>query len=114
MAGPTTAPSSPRGYRPGGLFTGAEGVKTAAEAEVYGGTAGESYDKCHHLFCDGFTNVNQKGLDEMSDAIAHAVLVYWRRDFVKAPLLDPAQAVAASLSGGEGGGLHEEHELDAS
>ena len=102
------------GIPAGGLFTGAEGVKTAAEAAVYGGTAGESYDKCYHLFCDNFTNVNQKGLDEMSDAIAHTVLVYSRRDFVKSPLLDPAQAVTASLSGGEGGGLHEEHELDAS
>ncbi|WP_404391439.1 M28 family metallopeptidase [Humibacillus xanthopallidus] len=102
------------GIPAGGLFTGAEGVKTAAEAAVYGGTAGESYDKCYHLFCDGFTNVNQKGLDEMSDAIAHTVLVYSRRDFVKSPLLDPVQPVTASLSGGEGGGLHEEHELDAS
>ena len=83
----------------------AEGVKTAGEAAVYGGTAGESYDTCYHLFCDGFSNVNQKGLDEMSDAIAHTVLVYSRRHFAKAPLLDPAQAATASLFGGEGGDL---------
>jgi Zn-dependent M28 family amino/carboxypeptidase len=102
-----------KGIPAGGLFTGAEGTKTAAEAAVYGGTAGESYDPCYHLFCDAFTNVNQKGLDEMSDAVAHAVLTYSRRDFVTAPLVDPAAAMAGVAAGGEGGGLHEDHE-DAS
>ena len=28
----------------GGLFTGAEGIKTAEEAALFGGTAGEAYD----------------------------------------------------------------------
>ena len=103
-----------KGIPAGGLFTGAEGVKTAAEEQIYGGTAGVAYDKCYHLFCDAFTNVNEKGLDEMSDAVAHAVLTYSRRDFVKAPLLDPVKVAAGVAAGGEGGGLHEEHELDAS
>ena len=99
-----------KGIPAGGLFTGAEGTKTAAEAAIYGGVAGESYDTCYHLFCDAFTNVNQQGLDEMSDAVAHAVLVYSRRDFVTAPLADPALAAAGVDAGGEGGGLHEDHE----
>jgi len=60
----------------GGLFTGAEGAKTAEQAAVYGGTAGEAYDECYHSACDGFGNVNQKALDEMSDAVAHAVATY--------------------------------------
>ena len=102
-----------KGIPAGGLFTGAEGTKTAKEAELYGGTAGQAYDVCYHLFCDAFSNVNQKGLDEMSDAVAHAVLTYSRRDFVKSPLVDPAKAMAGAATGGEGGGLHEEHE-DAS
>ncbi|GAA2165031.1 Zn-dependent M28 family amino/carboxypeptidase [Humibacillus xanthopallidus] len=102
-----------KGIPAGGLFTGAEGTKTEAEAKVYGGTAGQSYDACYHLFCDAFTNVNQTGLDEMSDAVAHAVLTYSRRDFVKAPLLDPAKVMAGVAAGGEGGGLHEDH-ADAS
>ena len=46
----------------------------------------------------------------MSDAVAHAVLVYSRRDFVTAPLADPALAAAGVDAGGEGGGLHEDHE----
>ena len=40
------------GIPAGGLFTGAEGVKTAAEAEIYGGTAGQPYDPCYHQACD--------------------------------------------------------------
>jgi Zn-dependent M28 family amino/carboxypeptidase len=30
----------------GGLFTGAEGIKTAAQAALFGGTAGVAYDPC--------------------------------------------------------------------
>ena len=66
--GRTTARSSPRD--PGrGLFTGAEGVKTAAQAPTYGGTAGPPYDPCYHLACDTFARertppgVRHAGLD---------------------------------------------------
>ena len=36
----------------GGLFTGAEGIKTAEEVTLWGGTAGQQYDPCYHLACD--------------------------------------------------------------
>ncbi len=62
------------GIPAGGLFTGAEGIKTAEEAAVYGGTAGEAYDPCYHQACDTINNVNTKALFEMGDAAAHAVL----------------------------------------
>ena len=39
----------------GGLFTGAEGRKTAEEAELFGGAAGRCYDPCYHQFCDNLT-----------------------------------------------------------
>lgn len=32
----------------GGLFTGAEEVKTEADVARFGGTAGVAYDKCYH------------------------------------------------------------------
>jgi Zn-dependent M28 family amino/carboxypeptidase len=64
------------GIPAGGLFTGAEGIKTAAQVADYGGTAGVAYDPCYHLACDTFANVSLTGLDQMSDAIAHATLVY--------------------------------------
>jgi hypothetical protein len=62
------------GIPAGGLFTGAEGIKTAEEAAVYGGTAGEPYDPCYHLGCDDTGNLNDTALDEMSDAAAHATI----------------------------------------
>ncbi len=60
----------------GGLFTGAEGRKTEAQVALYGGTAGEPYDKCYHQACDTLGNVNRVVLDQMSDAMAWAVGVY--------------------------------------
>ena len=64
------------GIPAGGLFTGAEGIKTAAQAAVYGGTAGQAYDPCYHQACDDYDNVSTTGLDQMSDAIAHSTLTY--------------------------------------
>jgi aminopeptidase Y len=60
----------------GGLFTGAEGIKTAEEAAIWGGTAGQQYDPCYHLVCDTFANNNDEALDVNSDAIAFATLQY--------------------------------------
>jgi Zn-dependent M28 family amino/carboxypeptidase len=64
------------GIPSGGLFTGAEGIKTADEAVLWGGTAGQQYDPCYHLACDTFANNNNSALDTNSDAIAYAVLQY--------------------------------------
>jgi Zn-dependent M28 family amino/carboxypeptidase len=60
----------------GGLFTGAEGIKTAAQVAVYGGTAGTQYDPCYHQACDTFANNSNTVLDLNSDAIAFATLTY--------------------------------------
>ncbi|UVJ41097.1 M28 family peptidase [Arthrobacter sp. CJ23] len=64
------------GIPAGGLFTGAEGIKTAGEADVFGGTAGEAYDPCYHSACDTIANVDHVVLEEMADAIAHATLSF--------------------------------------
>jgi Zn-dependent M28 family amino/carboxypeptidase len=64
------------GIPAGGLFTGAEGIKTAEEAAIYGGTAGIAYDRCYHQACDTLANVNTQALGEMSDAAAHATLTF--------------------------------------
>jgi aminopeptidase Y len=64
------------GIPSGGLFTGAEGIKTAEEAAIWGGTAGDNYDPCYHEACDTFDNVNLHALDINSDAIAYATLQY--------------------------------------
>ena len=60
----------------GGLFTGAEGIKTAAQAAKWGGTAGVAYDPCYHAECDTIDNLSHKALDINSDAIAYVVYLY--------------------------------------
>ena len=71
-----TSPAHPNGIPAGGLFTGAEGIKTAAQAATYGGTAGVAYDPCYHQACDTYANNSDTGLDQMSDAAAHAVITF--------------------------------------
>jgi Zn-dependent M28 family amino/carboxypeptidase len=60
----------------GGLFSGDEGVKTARQQRIYGGTAGEPYDPCYHQPCDDITNLSVRSLDQLSDGVAHATLTY--------------------------------------
>jgi Zn-dependent M28 family amino/carboxypeptidase len=106
------------GIPAGGLFTGAEGVKTAEQAAVFGGTAGVAYDPCYHLACDTFANNSNAALDEMGDAAAHTLLTFARWDFAKEPLTNPEGIVgplSGGSAGGEGGGLHDhDHEAEAS
>jgi Zn-dependent M28 family amino/carboxypeptidase len=64
------------GIPAGGLFTGAEGVKTPDEAAIWGGTAGDQYDPCYHLACDTFDNINLEAYDTNSDAVAASVLQF--------------------------------------
>jgi len=64
------------GIPAGGLFTGAEGVKTPEQAAIWGGTAGDQYDPCYHLACDTFDNISLEALDVNSDAVAASVLSY--------------------------------------
>ncbi|WP_367136740.1 M28 family metallopeptidase [Saccharothrix sp. HUAS TT1] len=54
----------------GGTFTGAEGIKTSAQAQKWGGTAGVAYDRCYHRSCDTTSNVNATALNRNADAIA--------------------------------------------
>jgi Zn-dependent M28 family amino/carboxypeptidase len=61
------------GIPAGGLFSGAEGKKTAEQATVYGGTAGVAYDACYHSACDDINNLNPAALAELGDGAAHAV-----------------------------------------
>jgi Zn-dependent M28 family amino/carboxypeptidase len=63
-----------RGAPAGGLFTGAEGIKTQAQADVYGGVAGEAYDRCYHQACDTISNLNNIAFDQMSDGAATALV----------------------------------------
>lgn len=64
------------GVPSGGLFTGAEGTKTAAQAVKWGGTAGAAYDPCYHQACDTIDNLSHEALDINADAIAYVIYLY--------------------------------------
>jgi len=98
------------GIPAGGLFTGAEGTKTAEQAAVYGGTAGVAYDQCYHLRCDTIANINYKALDQMSDATAHTALTLAERDFRRKPLENPPPLASGPGDQSGGGGLHADHD----
>jgi aminopeptidase S len=67
------APFANAGISVGGLFTGASTVKTTAQAQKWGGTAGRAFDACYHRSCDTTQNINATALDRNSDAIANAL-----------------------------------------
>ena len=62
------------GIPSGGIFTGADGIKTVEETELWGGTAGIPYDPCYHKPCDTYANINITAMDTNIDAVAYAVL----------------------------------------
>lgn len=62
------------GIPSGGLFTGADGNKTAEQAALWGGTASIAFDPCYHQACDTFANLNTFALDVNVDAVAFATL----------------------------------------
>ena len=64
------------GIPAGGLFTGAEDLKTEEEAAVFGGEAGAPLDPCYHAACDDIKNIDPGVLEEMADAIAHSTLTF--------------------------------------
>jgi Zn-dependent M28 family amino/carboxypeptidase len=64
------------GIPAGGLFTGAEGIKTADQAAKWGGQAGVAYDACYHQACDNLGNVDRVALDRNADAVAWALGIY--------------------------------------
>lgn len=54
----------------GGLFTGAEVIKTPEQAEKFGGEAGIAFDPCYHSECDDITNYDVEALEINADAMA--------------------------------------------
>jgi Zn-dependent M28 family amino/carboxypeptidase len=107
------------GIPAGGLFTGAEVPKTAAQQAIWGGTTGAQYDPCYHQACDTFANNSLHALAINSDAVAFAVLTYaYSTETVngvpgkKVPgnFAIPAPAGPEGTVGSGGGAAHEQHE----
>lgn len=60
----------------GGIATGAEGVKTSEEVEMFGGNAGEWYDQCYHQLCDDVSNLAMDAWEANAKLVAHSVATY--------------------------------------
>jgi Zn-dependent M28 family amino/carboxypeptidase len=110
------------GIPAGGLFTGAEGLKTAADVAKYGGVQGAQYDPCYHDPCDSFTpvpdggdpaiyaqlraqyrligNINTFAFDVNADAVATAVITF-AFDTSMIPPRAPAAAAARQAAGAD-------------
>ncbi|MFD9466097.1 M28 family metallopeptidase [Streptomyces sp. NPDC060027] len=67
------APFKNAGIPVGGLFSGADYIKTSAQAAKWGGTAGKAFDACYHSSCDTTSNINDTALNRNADALAYAV-----------------------------------------
>lgn len=57
----------------GGLFTGAEDIKTAGAVAVFGGEADVAYDPCYHQACDDRDNYDPETLLRSARALASVV-----------------------------------------
>jgi len=64
------------GIPSGGLFTGAEVLKTQQQVDIWGGELDEQFDPCYHEDCDTFDNNNAHALEVNSDLIAFAQLTF--------------------------------------
>lgn len=64
------------GIPSGGLFTGAEQLKTAEEAVLFGGEVGVAYDVNYHLAGDDINNLNHEAYLLNTKAIANSVAKY--------------------------------------
>jgi Zn-dependent M28 family amino/carboxypeptidase len=56
----------------GGLFTGAEDLKSEEQAQKFGGAANQPFDPCYHDACDDIGNINMDALELHGDAMAFA------------------------------------------
>jgi aminopeptidase S len=69
------------GIATAGTFSGAEEIKTSAQATKWGGTANQAFDACYHRSCDTINNLNLTSLDRQIDAIGHMVWNYAQNDY---------------------------------
>ncbi len=65
-----------QGIPAGGLFTGAEVLKTEAQVAKWGGTAGVAYDPHYHGAGDNLGNLDRTALDRNADAVAWVTASY--------------------------------------
>ncbi|TXS55881.1 M28 family metallopeptidase [Streptomyces sp. t39] len=95
------------GIPSGGTFTGAEGIKTEAQARKFGGQAGVAYDPNYHAAGDDLSNIDMDAFAVNIGIIANAVGTY-AHDI--STLRKPVESVPTDGDAGSGGGLHDGHD----
>lgn len=63
-------PFQDNGVAAGGLFSGAEVAKSAAQVEKWGGTAGLAFDPNYHQAGDTIDNLDLDGYEDLADGSA--------------------------------------------
>lgn len=76
----------------GGLFTGAEEIKSEADAETWGGEAGIAYDPNYHSAGDNYTNLNFEAFEVMTQALAASV-AHFATDLESIPTQESVRGV---------------------
>jgi len=56
-----------------GLYTGAGGSKSEAQASLFGGAAGRPFDPCYHQACDTIENIDRDVLEQNTGALVRAL-----------------------------------------
>jgi Zn-dependent M28 family amino/carboxypeptidase len=64
------------GIPAGGLFSGAEAKKSAEQAKLWGGTAGEPFDPNYHQKTDTLDHIDRTSLGINGGGVAYAVALY--------------------------------------
>jgi hypothetical protein len=83
----------------GGLFSGADDMKTEAERDRYdqilgqglGGIPGVIHDPCYHKACDSIENINVFGYEKIIQAAAYALEFLGQQEDLKAWLYPSAE-----------------------
>ncbi|NMN98103.1 M28 family metallopeptidase [Antrihabitans stalactiti] len=81
----------------GGVFSGAEEIKSAAEAAKWGGEADKPFDPNYHAPGDTLANVNREVFGRNGDAVAYSVATYALS--IEGPNGVPSRADRASARG---------------
>jgi len=85
---------SQKGIPTMGLYTGAGGSKSEAQAGLFGGAAGRPFDPCYHQACDTIENIDRDVLEQNTHALVRALNAVT----IVAPGLGPPNQKAGDLS----------------
>jgi Zn-dependent M28 family amino/carboxypeptidase len=69
-------PFQDAGVPAGGIYSGAEAIKTPAQVALYGGTAGVAFDPNYHQATDTLDQLNRVGFRELSNAATDVAMRY--------------------------------------